>query len=327
MRLSDKIIELGKQNAKTCFPKKLEDLDFALHNKVPYFNVIKNQMGKYDIECFNHYGHDNEPRMEYVTQYFKRNVFPNIDRDYNITGYYRIELHDSFSYLENNSDYKDVLSFGGVLNDKEQGIMIPDAYMMGDWGNQLQHFKDPFEWESKKQKIIWVGTTTGNRDPLKNDRINTCIWSLDKRNYCDFYITKIAQMDFKEIENKITTSITQQILRNPIDIAQQLEYRYHLTMDGNASPWNVFEYLSNSLIFKKTSNNMLWYYPLLQHEKHYVEIPNNESISKYFTYYENNKNEAKLIIQNANEIANQLFKPLTAQQYCVALFEQMAQNR
>lgn len=314
-------IELGRKNAGKYHPRREEDVNM----KLPFFKVSKNEFGKYKVENFNHKGHDNEPRMDYVTLYLSNQIFPNIDKEVDITGYYNIELHDSFSYLNNSDivDYENVLTFGGIKNDK-RGILIPDTFMMGNWGNQLQMLNDQIPWTNKTNKIVWVGTTTGDRDPIKNERIKTCLWALNKKNFCDFYITKIAQMTIEDIMMKIPNF--NDIFRSPIGIPEQMAYRYHLTMDGNASPWNVFEYFTNSLVFKQKSDNILWYSPLFKDRENVVDVDLNNLEQAYY-FYGNNPQEANMIIQNMNKFARDVFRPLTAQQYTVTLFETMGNNR
>jgi hypothetical protein len=319
MSLFETIVNIAVKNAKRCHPKRSEDLDKTL----PYFELSKNIFGRYDASFGGTSGHDNEPRMQFVLDFFKTNVFPNIDHNLDISGCYNLELHDSFSYLENDKDYTNVLSFGSIKDD-HRGIMIPDAYFMGNWGNQQSSIKDPLPFSNKQSKIIWVGTSTGKRLPPQNERIQTCLWSLDRRHFCDFYVTKVAQIDPTLIPGIPRFN---EIFRDPINIGEQMKYKYHWVMDGNASTWNVWEYFTNSLVMKKKSDNILWYSELFKDKEHFIGVDDMESLESTYKYYENNQNEATNIIKSANKLARDLFKPLVCQYYCVNLFESIAHNK
>lgn len=318
MNSSETIKWLGAVNASKCYPKTFDEIN----KNLPYFEVTKDVFGKYGVHGSNYIGHDNEDRMAYILEYLQKNVFPNIDKKLNVSGFYNIELHDSYTYLNNGKNYKDCLTFAKYKNDNE-GILIPDPYFIGNWGNQLMYVNDSTEWVKKKSKIIFAGTTTGNRNPILNTRIQTCIWSLNK-DKCDFYITKIAQMKLDDIIS--TVPRFNEIYRPPVSVVDQLLYRYHLIIDGNTCRYDIFPYKTNSLVFKYKSKEMLWYYPILQNKTHHVDVDTN-SIENTYMYYENNAREVDHILYNANTFANNMFKPIVGMQYSVALFEQIANNK
>jgi hypothetical protein len=309
---------LASVNAGKLYPKNLEEID----KTIPYFNIKKNNAGKYYTENFGHFGHDNEGRMQYVTNYLTSNVFPNIKTD--ITGYYSIQLHDSYTYLNDDKNYKDVLTFSKFKYDNGS-ILIPDIYMLSNWQGQLSNIQDPFKkWEEKNRKICFFGTTTGSKNPLNNLRINTCLWAINKRQFCDSYITNVAQMELNNIVEKIPNF--KDIYIKPVSIQEQYKYAYQLILDGNTCPFHCNNYFMNSLTFKYKSNEILWYYPILQHKSHFVRV-DTDTIENEFRYYENNKKEAEYIIYNANQFAKTMFKPIICQQYLVSLFETIGSNK
>ena len=317
MNQFDIVKYLAIQNAGSAYPKRFEDLDTS----IPYLKIKKNSYDRWQVEGHGHQGHDNEPRMHFMTEYINQNILPNIDPKSDLDGYYPIQLHDSYTYLNDDKNYKHVMSYSKFTNDNKP-VLLPDMYMLCNWGNQLQNISDPYKkWEEKKRKVCFFGTTTGSRDPLKNERINTCLWARDKRDYCDFYITNVAQMDPKNIQN------LQEIYSKPVDLNEQMKYAYIMTMDGNTCPFHCNSYFLNSLTFKYKSKEMLWYYPLLQNKSHFVEVDVN-NMNNTFKYYENNKKEAEFIISNANQFAKNWFnKPIIPQQYMVTLFETISLNK
>jgi hypothetical protein len=328
MNFNESIHWLAKVHSTKCYPKVCED---DIDKSLPYFQLIKERIDKYTFKAFNYETHDNAPRMTYVADYLLKHVLPNVEGD--LSGYYNIQLHDNYSYLHDSKCYNGVLCFGGMKQDCKNRwvVQLPDCYFMGNWGGKYDIMIDCIEWKNKKSKIIFAGTTTGSRDPLKNERINTCLWSLkdERRNICDFHITNIAQINPREILTKVPDF--KYIYTPPISLKEQMQYKYHLSIDGNTCRWNPDVYFMNSLNFQLTSKDMLWYYPLLRNNEHYIEVSTTENsdieLIKKYKYYENNPQDAQRIIRNANELAKKLFNSNVCQQYTIALFENIADNK
>lgn len=316
MDIKESISWLASVHSGKCYPKREEDVD----KTIPYFELDKSITGKYIFKGYNFETHDNAPRMGFVAYYLTNFVLPYAEGD--VTGFYNIQLHDNYTYLNDNKDYTDVLCFGGSKT-KKNVVMLPDCYFMGNWDGKYTNFEDNMKFDTKKSKIIFAGTTTGSRVPVLNKRIQTCIWGMDK-DACDFYITNIAQIEPKRIFSEV--SDFKYIYRPPIPLSEQLKYKYHLVLDGNTCRWNPDVFFMNSLAFQMQSNDMLWYYPLLQEGTHYVHVDYTNMLDKYL-FYEENVNEAKTIICNAHTLAKKLFTKDVCQQYCIALFENIAINK
>lgn len=296
-------------------PKRLEDMDM----NIPYIHVYKDMLGKWDIVGHNYEKHDNAPRMGLYKYYFKHAVFPNVTGD--ISGYYNIELHDSYTYLNKpRKIYDNVLTFA-KLKDHKKPIMIPDPYMVVSWNNQV--INDEIKWVDKKDDVCFYGTTTGNRDPSKNRRINMCLWSLKKPNY-NFKITNVAQMSEVDIISKIGYTNWNSIYqRQHVPIKDQLFNKFQFLPDGNTCKFDTWYFNTNTLNFKDKSMDMLWYYPLMMDKTHYVEVC-EYTIDQMRQYYINNPKEACHIIENAKNLYKTLFKPQNHMYYTSLLFESMA---
>ncbi len=322
MNINETIIELAQQNAKNFRPLRREDVN----PHIPYFNISTTSScgsKKYEVATFNFEAHENAPRMVFWRDYLKTKILPNIDPSIDISGYYNIELHDSYTYLNNEKDYKGVFCFSKFKNDASP-ILIPDPYQIGDFGGMLSTIKDPYQWDNKKSKITFCGTTTGHRDPLLNERINMCLWAKDKRQWTDFYITKIAQMNPQDVLTNVPAF--KSVYRDPISIDEQLNYKYHLMMDGNTCRFDVWYLATNNLVFKCKSKEMLWYYPMLQNETHFVDVT-KETMQSRFNYFENNPAHAQCIMFNARNFVNNFFRPISHQLYTINLFESLANNK
>jgi hypothetical protein len=71
---------------------------------------------------------------------------------------------------------------------------------------------------------------------------------------------------------------------------------------------------------------MLWYYPVLQHNTHYVGV-NKGNIIDTMNYYNNNQNDAKRIVKNAQEFVSTYIKSINHQMYMKYLLEYAAENK
>ena len=313
MKLSESISYLAWANSKSCYPRREEEIN----KKLPYFQISKDDYGLFRFTGYNYENHDNASRMPYLEYYLTNNVFPYIEEE--ITGYYNIQLHDSYTYLNDDINYKNVLTFSKFIDDKNP-ILIPDPFMLANWNHTLDKINDQKIWEHKKNKIIFCGTTTGNRNVKYNDRINLCLWG-QNYDFCDFYITKIAQMKKNDCEY-----LNQNIFHDPIPITEQLNYKYHLIMDGNTCRFDIWPFKTHSVLFKYKSNEMLWYYPLLQENIHYISV-DKTNIENRFNFINSNPQRAIYLISNAHYLADHLFRPIMCQSYFVQLFENIGNNK
>jgi hypothetical protein len=326
MNFEESIDWLAHIHSGKCYPKNSEE---DINTSLPYFQLSKNGNNKYHFNMYNYKNHS--VRINLVKDYLLNNVVSLVNGD--LSGYYNIQLEDNYSYLNDNIDYNDVLCFGSMKNDNKNKYVVPlpDCYFLENWNNNFSTVNDTIEWENKRNKIVFVGSTTGNTDPLKNERINTCLWSLynNRRSICDFYITEIMFMNERRV---FQIPYFKYIYKRPLmRLNEQKTYKYLLNIDGHTCRWTPYVYLLNTLHFQTPSKDMLWYYPLLKDKEHFVEVCIDENASneiiKMFNYYQNNINEAKQIISNANIMGRQLFTKNTCQKYMVALFQNIADNR
>lgn len=323
MNSTDGIFFLAQHNAKSFKPLRAEEVEDL---NIPYFQIRKNENGYcgHSIDMFNYKNHDNEPRMPFYCQYLLQHVLPNVNKDINISGFYPIQLHDSYSYLNDGIKYDNVLTFSKNMEDRYP-VLIPDPFMISNYGGRLS-VKDPLLWDAKQSKIGFYGVTTGNTNPSKNKRINLCYWSKENRDISDFFITGVAQMALSTLERKFTD--IRSIFKPPLEQTEQYRYRYILSIDGNTASWDRVPWVmkSNSLLFKHESNQILYYYPLIQEGTHFVHVDKN-SFRKQFKFYEENNKMANNIVNNANKFIDTYIKPMNAILYLTHLFENFSDNQ
>jgi hypothetical protein len=80
------------------------------------------------------------------------------------------------------------------------------------------------------------------------------------------------------------------------------------------------------VVLKYQSNDMLWYYPLIQSGVHYVEV-NKDNIQHVVDVYNNNPSLANMMMYHAKQVSHALFRPIVHQMYTINLFETIAWNK
>jgi len=313
--IKDKIYDLAKKNAK--FAKIYSEDNFKndeLDNLNLYIKFDKNNL----------YTSNQEYKQKdiYINM-LNEQICPLLNLSQPMI--LKINFHD---YHETEG----VLTFGSNINSKS--VLIPDLYQIKNYSQSL-HFSDNdnVNFLDKKSKIVFGGSSTGNEFELdKNVRLNTCIWSIKDRwaqINTVFKITSLVQISIQKmseylISNKCKLS---QIYSENISIKEQLKYRYILSIDGNTWSWDrpVWVMNSNSLLFKYESNNVGWYYPILEENKHYVNV-NKHNLENKFNFFENNNNQAQEIIRNSNKFVEDYCKSKAWILYFKTLLEEINSN-
>jgi hypothetical protein len=204
-------------------------------------------------------------------------------------------------------NFKCITGFGdnyptdmGILtfskNKYRKNVLVPDVYALNNYNGML-NIKDTFE---KKDGIIFAGSSTGNTFNLfLNERLKVCNYAIDK-DWLNCKITNIVQTNYNTV--KQCYSECDNFISKFIPVDEQLKYKFILSIDGNTTAWDRVPWVMNSrsLLFRYTTDNMNWYYPLMKEGTHFVECDLNNIESKYM-YYLNNPKEVEFIVNNANQ--------------------------
>lgn len=324
MDSTEAVIYLAQSNGKNFVPLREDELEDV---RVPYFQVLKDVNGVcgYSINKFNYKNHDNAPRMDYYCNYLLNKVFPNVNRGCDISGYYPIELHDSYTYLCNNKDYNNVLVFSKFKKDVDP-VLLPDPFMIGNYGGRMD-LQDPYKWNAKPlNKVGFYGVTTGHTDPLKNQRLTVSKWGLDNESFCDFYITRVVQMDVADVVKAYPRFA--EMSRPFTSQENQYKYRFLMSIDGNTCSYDRMCWImkSNSLLFKYASDEYLWYYPLVHEGVHYIGVNMDNMKSKY-EFCLQNPEYCRFVINNAQKFTSTFATPISTLLYTTYLFETFAENK
>lgn len=294
-------------------------LKFGEYNEnLPHFKIDYNRI----VKISNYDKHDNSARMIGFSKLLNDQVLPNISKDMCINNStFGIELHDSNSYLDNEFDYTNCMVWSRNKDDN-RSILIPDYYQLFNYDGLLIKNTDPYKFINKPiNKIGFYGSTTGDKNPLLNNRIKMCIWSVGNRDFVDAYITKVVQMSRNVFNRAIGDSNL--IMSESISPADMFKYKILLDIPGNTYSWDRVPLIlnSNSLLFRMKCNDYGWYFPILHEGEHFISVDENNMRNMY-TYYMNNQKEADFIIKNANTFALKYLKGIHAHKYIISMLEE-----
>ena len=323
MNKYESIWHLADGNSKRFRPLRREEVDDVT---IPYFCIKRSDSvsNNYLIDMFNYEGHANAPRMPHYCNFILKHVLPNLPKNHDATGYYPIELHDTYTYLENGKDYNNALVFAKHMDDRLP-CLVPDPYMIDNYGGRMA-IVDNMEFDKKQNNIVFCGGTTGNTNPRLNQRLQLCEWSTRNRDFTDFRITNVVQMREDVVRSVYANFDDMQ--GKPLPQQAQCINKYILSIDGNTACWDRLMWIANSksVAMKYQSKEILWYYPLFQEGVHYVSVDKN-TLKQQFMYCQSNPNHMKWMISNANAFALNYANHLSALLYTTRLFENFAMNK
>ena len=233
--------------------------------------------------------------------------------------YIKCNLHDSHYD-------RGTLCFGSKKQDK--CVLIPDLYHMGGYNGNLDKPKAAFpSFDKKVPKIVFAGSSTGSLSPYENTRLNTAVWSksdLWARSFTDIFLTNMVQMKEEEVGEffSLKSVSRESIMKSFMSIDEQLTYKYILSIDGNTWAWDrpVWVMNQNSVLMKYDSNQVGWYYPCLKENFHYIPV-NMNNMEKQYTFLENNPNQSREIISQAQQFVKSFCTPIAYQVYLKYLIQ------
>jgi hypothetical protein len=164
-------------------------------------------------------------------------------------------------------------------------------------------------WNSKKNIIIWRGSTTGcGVNANNNPRIKMAVISNELKNegnkHIDVGIAKFTK-GFR-ITNGVIHYINRKDIRIPqanhITYDEQTNYKYMLNIEGNTAAYRFSSlFYSNSLVININSKFKLWFQPLLEKNKNYISIKKDfdkSKIKKILNFVIENDDTSKYIADN-----------------------------
>lgn len=245
---------------------------------VPLLHIGKGTVGRWSVCSSGESGHPNESRMPVIKQWLERDVLSLCDdKGQDLSGAYRLELHDSYTYLPRADEYQDVLSFCRSSTKYQSVALLPDPYQACGYSGLLGAVDD-VPWKTKLPKIMFAGSTTGNIDPAKNSRVMACVWALDHKTDTDFRISAVVQMRPYDIIRRMP--VITDIIAPHVSPQTQFKYKFLANIAGNTACWSRVPMVlrSGSVMFHMPHDDIAWYYPMMQAGVHYVECPSHTDL-------------------------------------------------
>jgi hypothetical protein len=275
------------------------------HDTMPYFTVSRRADGGHAVEGHGHAGHDNEPRMAVMAHYLTRSVLPYIERGADVRGSYRIELHDSYSYLEPDAskDRRGSLSFSRRRADQGRVAAIPNIFQLGNHGDALAA-RDPLAWDAKDDVATFLGSTTGARDPTRNARVAAAVWALGQpAEAVRIKLSHVVQMDEARLREAVGGEDGLRAILAAAEPPSEL-FRHKLLLDlpGNTCSWSRLPMImaSNSLAMCVQHGDVEWFYPLLASARAVVPLGDVRDLPRARLEALANPDQARERVRNAN---------------------------
>ena len=339
MDLSGAIDYIARSEARRVRPitdeEELGRLDAEAGRCVPVLDVSRDARGRLAasgrLRCGSH---DNADRLPFMVDWLNRCVLPLVEPEAapDVCGAWRVELHDSYSYLPERRGYREVLTFGRAPDAAERRVaLLPDPYHIGDFGGLLRKARTgpaAVPWAAREPTLFFAGTTTGDRDPSRNERVRACVWALDDApaGVACMHITNVAQMTAHDISNAWGERRTRGILAAPAPVHDHFRYRYQANIVGNTACWSRLPMVmsSGSLLVHVRHADAVWYYPLLREREHYVaaDSVDGADLLRAHAWCRANDAECERIAASAAALAGQLFAPSTAASYAATLLQE-----
>ena len=168
------------------------------------------------------------------------------------------------------------------------------------WGIVKDVKQNDIKFKDKINKIVWRGSTTGEKDDefsFKKNRL-LCVERFYNDTSCDIGFSNVVQ----------NINIPKEYLKKPLTIREQLKYKYILSIEGNdvasGLKWQLY---SNSVVFMRKPKIVSWAMEdKLIPYKHYIPINDDFSnLLNQIEFADKNVKTCLKIIKNANEFIEQ----------------------
>jgi hypothetical protein len=302
--------------------------------------------------------HDNAPRMQLCTSAMTTALSSLEDAaQAALVGCrFRIQLHDSYTYLSPPHDRPPPGTL--VFSQRSEGlvsddvVLIPDSYFLCNWGAaDPPHSRHPmFEQllaardhptAGSKPRAVFAGTTTGSRNPFKNQRLALCRWAAttaEGRATTDAWIgPRIAQMPGREADVMRAAGgpdVWHRDVFRPdgVSLDEQLTFKYLILSEGNTARFDVWPWFAPKSVVlkmdgprKSQTSDVLFWHPLVREGTHYVGVgADPASIPNSIKRVEAMADKGERIMQESSALAKELFQPKTWQTYLSTLLEVVA---
>lgn len=158
-------------------------------------------------------------------------------------------------------------------------IPIPSS---DEWDKLKEDKKFNTLWEDKKSIAVFRGSSTGcGTNEYNNLRIKLAEKSFkNKENILDVALSKLVSRvkSYKSNINIMDYNKYKHLVGSFIDGNEQSKYKYNFNIEGNAQAYRYStEFKKKVVILNVKSDFYMWFEPLLENNRHYIEIKSDLS--------------------------------------------------
>jgi hypothetical protein len=200
--------------------------------------------------------------------------------DRNLEGCFALHLADEHDELDTSGAdrFDGELVFNRRRGSGRQGRIVPDPHFAAAWGyyalrGRIDRHAPP--WERRTQRAFWRGSPTGeglaSDGPLEaTPRVQLCLRSLERPDLLDARVGRVVECD-PDHERELRAWGVVDTFVGPLE---QLQYRYLISIDGNAGEWEGlwWKLYSGSVVLLVESAWDQWYGAWLEPWRHYVPV-------------------------------------------------------
>lgn len=197
-----------------------------------------------------------------------------------------------------------VLTYNRHVNDSNC-LLIPDAEFIE---NQFQSFTNQTKiydifWGQKKDTIFWRGSQNVNDGYTRYTHSG-----YGKLHQRDLVVNLSSSPEYSSYLNASFTKTS---------IADQLQYKYLLDIDGMVSAWSAlyWKLSSRSLVWKTATHWEQWYYNQIKEYEHYIPLSSFSDTYNTFMWCKNHDHQCRDIVANANTFVKNLTYEYAVKEY------------
>jgi len=221
--------------------------------------------------------------------------------------YLRKDNKSAYEHLNTDiiTDIKKYWMVGSQSNkDINLDIPVPSA---DEWKATFKELNS-LKWKDKKDVALFRGSSTGCSSTLDNPRIKLADisykWSKDpnKKNLIDAALSKlvIRIKAYNKIIGVDRLKELEYLKGSFIDEEEQKKYKYIFNIQGNAQAYRYpSEFKKQSVVLNVKSEFKMWFEPLLENKKNFIEIDSNyDNLYETLSWLKKNDKEAEQIAKN-----------------------------
>jgi len=237
-----------------------------------------------------------------------------------------LSLHDYVGVQMNTSEWPhSILGFSTSSSDRHN-LLIPDLYAMQDYKGALEK-KDTLPTREKKNKMLFIGVSSGKATFEENRRVAMCRFVETLRTHTpgssntmwiEAYLSGIVNFSPR------AATYLNKFLRNPMTQEEQYQYRHIMVIDGNTACWDRLPWVlaSQCVCWKEQSTDECWYYAFLKPWIHYIPFT-RETLEDTWKKVKDDVALQERVVRAANEFVEDFLRRDRHQFYMQSLMDQI----